>query len=410
MKEEAQARWNSRLRLSDVVSESLLEVSRRPARTVMTGLGVALGAAAVVATVTLVSTIRFQVSDQFDARRATQIELRTRSGDTGAAWMPTGFPPDSTTVERVKGLSGVEGVAVVRETREQLSAAINQVLDPTMTPAQTKIYGLNADALDLLELDLFGPGWTEWHDRTGQRVAVLSSATASQLGAPDIQVGDRIHLEGETFTVAGLLNGSPRLPGLAGGILIPLGSVDRFELDTDRDRVIVVTAAGAAQQLATVLPIAFSPNMPDGWIAYAPQDDATLRLAVDDHLQTFALALGGIVIALGVVTIGNATLTSVMARIHEIGLRRALGARPSHIVTHIVVDAALIGLVGGVIGAALGLLATLSVAAVQGWVPVIEPRILAIAVVGGFLAGAVAGVYPSRVGSRLEPTEALRRE
>src|SRR5690606_33768276 len=147
MKEEAQARWNSRLRLSDVVSESLLEVSRRPARTVMTGLGVALGAAAVVATVTLVSTIRFQVSDQFDARRATRIGLRTRSGDTDAAWVPTGFAPVSTTVERDKGLSGVEGVAVVRETKEQLRAAINQVRGHTVAPDQPKNYGVNADAL-----------------------------------------------------------------------------------------------------------------------------------------------------------------------------------------------------------------------------------------------------------------------
>jgi putative ABC transport system permease protein len=131
---------------------------------------------------------------------------------------------------------------------------------------------------------------------------------------------------------------------------------------------------------------------------------------VDDQLQALSLGLGAAVLVLGVVSIGNATLTSVMQRIHEIGLRRALGARPRHIAAHILLDAAVIGTIGGIIGATLGLTATLAVTAAQGWVPVIDPRIPVATIAGGILAGVVAGVYPARVGSRLQPTEALRRE
>jgi ABC-type antimicrobial peptide transport system permease subunit len=55
-------------------------------------------------------------------------------------------------------------------------------------------------------------------------------------------------------------------------------------------------------------------------------------------------------------------------------------------------------------------IATLAVTAAQGWVPVIDPRIPVATIAGSVLAGVVAGAYPARVGSRLQPTEALRRE
>jgi putative ABC transport system permease protein len=375
----------------------------------MTGLGVALSAAAIVTTLTLAATIRFQVSDQFDARRATQVELRTRTDGAGSQGAQV-FPPPPQAVARVEGLSGVEGVAVIRETFEDQRVAINQVADPTAASPRMRVYGLNATGLGALEARVTGPGWQRWHDDTAQRVVVLSGATAAAIGAGDIAVGDRIFIAGLAFTVSGILDEALRLPALTNGLIVPIGTVALFDLDTDRDRLIVVTAPGAARQVAAVLSRAVSPEDPDIWTAYAPEDEATLRRTVDDQLQALSLGLGAAVLVLGVVSIGNATLTSVMQRIHEIGLRRALGARPRHIAAHILLDAAVIGTIGGIIGATLGLTATLAVTAAQGWVPVIDPRIPMATIAGGILAGVVAGVYPARVGSRLQPTEALRRE
>jgi putative ABC transport system permease protein len=375
----------------------------------MTGLGVALSAAAIVTTLTLAATIRFQVSDQFDARRATQVELRPRSDGAGSQ-ADHEFPPPPQAVARVEGLSGVEGVAVIRETFEDQRVAINQVADPTAASPRMRVYGLNATGLGALEARVTGPGWQRWHDDTAQRVVVLSGATAAAIGAGDIAVGDRIFIAGLAFTVSGILDEALRLPALTNGLIVPIGTVALFDLDTDRDRLIVVTAPGAARQVAAVLSRAVSPEDPDIWTAYAPEDEATLRRTVDDQLQALSLGLGAAVLVLGVVSIGNATLTSVMQRIHEIGLRRALGARPRHIAAHILLDAAVIGTIGGIIGATLGLTATLAVTAAQGWVPVIDPRIPMATIAGGILAGVVAGVYPARVGSRLQPTEALRRE
>lgn len=77
---------------------------------------------------------------------------------------------------------------------------------------------------------------------------------------------------------------------------------------------------------------------------------------------------------------------------------------------HIVLDAATLGTLGGVVGAVIGLTATLAVTARQGWQPVIDPGLPLVAVAAGIVAGVIAGLYPAWVGSRMQPTEALRRE
>jgi putative ABC transport system permease protein len=401
----SKGKWRSKLRPVDVVLESWIEVTRHPGRAILTGLGVALGSAAIVATLTLVATIRFQVSDDFDARLATQVELRSVS-TTGDLL----FPPSSSSEARVAHLRGVEGVALVRETFDAQEITLNQVADPSTIPTLVPVFGINPAGLEALEATITGPGLDTWHNNRSERVALLSRRLLVDMGVSDVDVGDRVFISGLGFTVVGILEESPRLPILKSGAVVPLNTLDLFPVNEDGNRLIAVTDAGAATQIANVLPVAFDPTAPQGWVAYAPVQDDTLRRAVDDRLQTFALGLGAIVMALGIVSITNATLTSVLQRIREIGLRRALGARPRHVAAHILLDAATIGAIGGLVGAALGVGATLVVTSTQGWIPVVDPRIPLAAIAGGMLSGILAGIYPARIGSRLQPTDALRRE
>ena len=397
-------RRRSRLRLVDVARESWLEVTRRPGRAIMAGFGIALGSGAIVATMALVATIRFQVSDEFDVRRATQIEVRASTPDPLG-----GFPPSMVTIDRIEGLSGVEGVAVVRETVEPLRLALNQVIDRTAPPTSARVYGIDSSGLRALDVAISGRGWDRWHDSRAERVVLVSRQTALDLGASGVTVGDRLFISGIAFTVVGSLDESPRLPALADGLVVPSRTAEMFALDQDRDRIVVITAPGAAAQVALALPVALSPDAPESWAAYTPIDDEGLRRAVDSQFQALSLGLGGVVVLLGIVAIGNSVLTSVLQRIHEIGLRRALGARPRHIAVHILFDAAMLGAIGGIVGATLGLTAVLAVTAYQGWSPVVDPRLAVATIAGGLLAGTLAGLYPARLGSRIQPTEALRR-
>jgi len=108
------------------------------------------------------------------------------------------------------------------------------------------------------------------------------------------------------------------------------------------------------------------------------------------------------------VAIANATLLNVIERRGEIGLRRALGARRAHIRRQVTAEAALVGVVAGVIGTCLGLLGVSITSAVRGWTTTINPTTVLAAPLIGLVTGALAGLLPAIKASRTPPAETLR--
>jgi macrolide transport system ATP-binding/permease protein len=148
-------------------------------------------------------------------------------------------------------------------------------------------------------------------------------------------------------------------------------------------------------------------------------DDFTVRSLAEiaqasetaSRVMTLLLAtVASISLIVGGIGIMNIMLVSVTERTREIGIRMAIGARRLHILLQFLVEATLLSIVGGLAGAALGILSSKLLSAVAGWPTLISPT----AVFGGFLFAAAVGVffgyYPARKASMLDPIEALHYE
>ena len=120
--------------------------------------------------------------------------------------------------------------------------------------------------------------------------------------------------------------------------------------------------------------------------------------------------IAGISLVVGGVGIMNIMLVSVRERTREIGVRRAIGARQSQILTQFLMEAVVLSLLGGFIGLVIGQLSSYGFSVLGGWDFFIDPTTVIVALGFSGLVGVVFGVWPARTASKLQPVDALRFE
>ena len=150
-----------------------------------------------------------------------------------------------------------------------------------------------------------------------------------------------------------------------------------------------------------------NPENPSQVNVSQPSSALVAQADAKSALNGLFLGLGAVALLVGAVGVANIMIISVLERRSEIGLRRALGATRSHIRTQFLSEAVLLGLLGGVVGVALGVASTVCVRPHQR----LGHRCATEAWLGGIAAsliiGAVAGLIPALRAARMSPTQAL---
>lgn len=391
----------------DLATEALAAIFARPARVGLTVLGTVIGVGALVATLGLSKTAGNQIVGHFDELSATDLVVSpsARAGGAGAVVLPWDA---QSRLLRLNGVMAAGTLADVNVRGELVrSVPINDPLQAgaVQLPMKAASPGLfPAVRAELAAGRLFDAG----HSRRGDRVLVLGPNAARRVGIervdqqPAVFIGDRL------YSVIGLLSAVSRQASLLGAAIMPEGTARReFGLAAPA-LAQIETRIGAVDLIARQAPVALSPSDPALLKVAQPPDPRQLRGAVKDDLNALFLLLGGVSLLVGAIGIANVTLVSVMERVGEIGLRRALGAARRHIAAQFLVESTAMGLVGGVVGASVGTLVIVGVSAAKTWTPVLDPWVPLGAPVLGAVVGLLSGTYPALRAAALEPVEALR--
>ncbi len=399
----------ARLSPRDLTAEAVAGMFARPGRTVLTVLGTVLGIGALVATLGVAKTAGNQIVGRFDELAATSVVVTNDQGFFGGGEVQTRIPEDAEA--RLLRLNGVTAAGTMGPV--DVGAALVRsvpIPDPlAQTEFQMNVYGVSPGLLAAVRGDLATGRWFDrGHSDRGDRVAILGAGAALRLNVTRVDQQPVVFIGDEAFVVVGILDTVRRQPELLNAVVIPDGTARQVYGFESASTVQIDVEIGAATLIAEQASIALSPNEPGLLRVQKPPEPGDLRRDVEGDVNALFLVLGGVSLLVGAIGIANVTLVSVLERVGEIGLRRALGASRRHVAAQFLMESTAMGFVGGVIGASLGVLLVVGISAARTGTPVLDPWVPLAAPFVGALIGLVAGLYPALRAASLEPVEALR--
>jgi putative ABC transport system permease protein len=399
----------SRIRLGDLVRESLAGILQRPGRSALTMAGTMLGIGAFVAILGLTTTAAAQIGSQFSEFAATGVTVADVGDMVNQPEMD--FPPDADA--RVDSLNGVIAAGVYWPVDIGQSQIGLTTANSASQGAGLSVYAASPGLLPATGARLSaGVPLNAFYESQNQPVALLGTAAAAQLGITSLRDTPVVYIGESPYTIIGIVSAAPRLPALALSVIIP-ASVALAEYGPPDPatpaQMIIHTRLGAARLIASQAPVALRPDDPSLLSATSAPGLSSLQRGVSFTVNSLFLLLAAVSVAVGMLGIANMTLVAVIERTGEIGLRRALGARPRHIAAQILAESGTVGFVGALAGTSLGILTVIAVALARHWTAVLDPVAVFPAPPAGAVTGLLAGVYPALRAATIEPATALRR-
>lgn len=268
----------------------------------------------------------------------------------------------------------------------------------------------------------YGTSFSEDDVTQAATVAVLGDTVRKYLFGSSNPIGETIRIGNLPFKVVGVL--APK--GISGGsgqdqddvIFAPLTTVQKKLLGQEWLRWIMVSAVSrqasyvAQRQIVSVLRDRhkIKPGSSDDFVVRNMADVADTEAEQGTVMTILLTIVAGIALLVGGIGIMNIMLVSVTERTREIGIRMAVGATEEDVRRQFLIEAVVLGLIGGAIGILFGVASSLAVSNLLDWPILIPPYAIVASTLFAVAIAVFFGFYPARKASQLNPIEALRYE
>ncbi|MFE8602307.1 ABC transporter permease [Archangium violaceum] len=406
----------------ETMSLAVRSLLRSKMRSFLTALGIIIGVGAVIAMVAIGDGARASVQKVFDSMGTNMLIVMSGSTNSGGARGGFGSQPTLTwdDLEAIRTqLPSVRAAAPEMRTNTQVFSE-----DQNWT---TSVTGTTPDYFGVRGWNIAtGRRFNEADVEAGAKVAVIGQTVVEKLyGAGFDPVGQVIRIKKTPFTIIGMTarkGQSPMGQDYDDSILVPATTFQRQLQSQSLGKYItgvlnVQADANAgtakAQQDVTALLRERHRLAEDSPNDFDVRDLSELANSRQQSTETLSLLLASIAavsLVVGGIGIMNIMLVSVTERTREIGVRVAVGARPRDILAQFLIEALTLSLLGGLIGAAVGMGVAQFLATQFQWPLLIRPDVIFIALGFSALVGVGFGLYPARKASQLDPIDALRYE
>ena len=375
-------------------------------RAFLTMLGVIIGVSSVVMLTSIGNGLQSYITDQFESLGSNNIFIAPGKLFNSEGGFSDRSEQSSSLANNKLKMSDVAEIRKLREFVSYVSLSNTQT-DRVQFQKKEKdvtVFGTTEDYDQIFSTKLIRGRFLEKKDQQGaEKVAVLGFTVAEDTFGKIDPVGKRVKIGTQTFLVIGVAEkkgGGFGGPSFDEFVYIPFSTMSQI-YDSNNVLSIYVKAKNKDQipQSIAAIKRVLLKRMDEDEFSVVDQSEI---------LKTINGILGMLTIGLGGIGIMNIMLVSVTERTREIGLRKALGATPSQILFQFLIEAALLSVIGGLIGLGIAYLGTLAIQSVFPAKITIEAVILSFGV--STLVGLVFGAAPANRAAHLSPIEALRYE
>ncbi len=391
-------------------------IRKNKMRATLTMLGIIIGVAAVIVMVAVGYGARSRIHDQINNLGTNMIVITPGAAQqAGVSQGAQAFPNLS-----------LKDVDKIRSESQYVSAISPVIVSrtPVIGAAgnwRTMINGVDVDYSTIRDWQTSSGDFFSADDvRSNRKVALLGNTVAQNLFPDQDPVGSDVQIRNSIFKVVGVL--SVKGQTASGNdsddvVLIPYTTASQTLSGRMFIPQILASTANeqdipqAEDEIRTLL--RESHKIQGDNDDFTVKNQADLAAAAESSTKVMTLllaAIASISLLVGGIGIMNIMLVSVTERTREIGIRMAIGARGSDVLTQFLVESIVMGVAGGVAGLALGITGAELVGHFTGWATVISPLIMLIAVAFSGAVGVFFGYYPARKAAALNPIQALRYE